>query len=338
MIGGSVTQNARVRNIRLDQLEFDQSGHHFDMFSMRSEDVRFSPCGNRLAAVTTEGKILLYAVKLNVRPVQVVLLTRLVSKDLDAPHGIDWIGHETLVVANRRAGLAIFSVPRLERWDAETPIETLSTSTSPWFGAPGEMRDLGVRRIMTGAGSARVHGEYVYVGCNKGGTITRHRIRPGPLCDEGELVAEKGIEIPDGAVISPHGEWLVVSDHGRKCLLIFRLGEIFPCAELSDPRLVHPHGVAFDRTGSILLSADAGSRNLFIFHAPDIDWAVDQRKAVACIDGLEKSVFDRVQSETPEPFRALEGGTKGIDITRDGRVVVTTCRGQTLRFFALHAE
>ena len=34
-----------------------------------------------------------------------------------------------------------------------------------------------------------------------------------------------------------------------------------------------------------------------------------------------------------ERFRKLEGGIKGVDVDRTGRVVATTCRHQTLRFF-----
>lgn len=230
-----------------------------------------------------------------------------------------------------------FAVPRLNRWEPETRITALSVLHSKWFGAPGETRDLGVRRIMTGPGSARIHGQYIYVGCNRHNTVTRHRILPGPSCDQGELVAHKGIEIPDSAVVSPDGTWLAVSDHGHKRILIFRLGEALPVGELKDPRLSHPHGVLFDPTGSVLICADAGSRGIFAFHASKGAWAGRRKEAIAYIDGVEKGVFERVQAETPEAVRSLEGGTKGIDVSRDGRVVVTTCRGQTLRFFTLHA-
>jgi hypothetical protein len=118
--------------------------------------------------------------------------------------------------------------------------------------------------------------------------------------------------------------------------LIFRIGETSPCGQLSDPRMAHPHGIVFDQSGRLLIVADAGGSGLYVFYAPKAIWNVAETAAASRTEGVAEAVFDRVQSETPEFVRALEGGTKGVDLSRDGRVVVTTCRGQTLRFFALH--
>ncbi|MBC7767904.1 MAG: hypothetical protein H7124_03885 [Phycisphaerales bacterium] len=242
------------------------------------------------------------------------------------------------MVANRGGvGFSFFRIPRANRWEPVTEIAAVSATQSKWFGAPGETRKLRTRSVITGPGSARIHAGYIYAGCNKLNTVTRHRIVDGPSCDEGELVATEGIEIPDSAVVSADGAWLAVGDHDHRRVLLYRLGEASPCGELTDPRMQHPHGVAFDQTGTLLIVADAGGRGLYVFRAEESGWTSKQAVATSCTEAVHETVFDRVQEETAEMVRSLEGGTKGVDLSRDGRVLVTTCRGQTVRFFELHA-
>ncbi len=268
---------------RLEPLEVALSGHVLDDFEMRSEDVRFSPSGRLLTVVTTQGRILLFRVDTTARPVVAECLTALVSSELHAPHGVDWLDEETLVIANRRAGIAFFRIPRVSHWQPETEIAALTTSQPHWFGAPGEMRPLGPRSVMTGPGSVRISGEFIYATCNKANTVTRHRLLDGPSCDEGTLVAQEGIEIPDSVAVTPNGAWLAVSDHGHHRVLIFRPGESSPCGQLSDPSLRHPHGAAMNRNGTLLIVADAGGRGLPVFHAPDGAWGVVQASAATTV-------------------------------------------------------
>ncbi len=323
---------------RVEPLELQLSGHPFDTFEFRSEDVRFSPSGRLLAVATTQRKILLFAVEPETRPVRAEFLTALASPDLLAPHGVDWVSEDLLVVANRAGvGFSFFRIPRANRWAPETEMAAVSTTRSKWFGAPGETRKLRTRSIVTGPGSARIHDGYIYAGCNNLNTVTRHRIIDGPSCEEGELMAQDGVEIPDSALVSPDGAWLAVGDHDHSRVLLFRHGETSPCGELSDPRMKYPHGVAFDQTSALLIVADAGGRGLYVFSASSGSWNTKQTAATSCTEAVHQAVFDRVQQETAEMARALEGGTKGVDLSRDGRLLVTTCRGQTIRFFELHA-
>ena len=320
----------------LEHLDIRFSGQAFDQFEYRSEDLGISPSGSQVAVITTLGKILLFEIDVGARPVHAELLTALASEDLQMPHGIDWVDDEYLVVANRRSGISFFRVPRHNRWERDTRISVVSAVQSRWFGAPGECRMLRNRPVVTGAGSVRVFNEHLYVASNKENTITRHRLTAGPSCAEGEVVAQEGIEIPDSAVVSPDGVWLAVGDHDHNRVLVFRLGQTKPVAQLTDKEMLHPHGVAFDPTGNVLISTDAGGCRLHVFHAPDGSWDKDQSAAISYVEGVAARVFERVQAETPEAVRALEGGTKGIDLSRDGNTVLTTCRGQTLRAFALH--
>jgi WD40 repeat protein len=326
-----------IRPPCLSPLDLEFAGTDFDVFGLRSEDLRHSPDGHRLAVVTTESKILLFALERSADGIRAELLTAFTSPDLEAPHGIDWVDDDHVVVANRRAGLAFFHLPRANRWEPETPLSAVARAQPHWLGAPNETRVLNARRIVTGAGSVRKFADHLYVSSNKADTVTRHRLLPGPTCDEGTLVAQEGISIPDSAVVSPDGVWLAVGDHNNARVLIFRLGESAPVAQLTDPALSHPHGLAFDPSGTVLVSADAGGRGLHLFSAPDGNWAVDRTSSHATTEGVAAPVFARVQSETPEAVRSLEGGTKGVDFSRDGLCVMTTCRGQTLRAFRFHA-
>lgn len=321
---------------RLEALDTAISGHPFLDYEIRSEDVRFSPSGQLLAVISTQERILLFRVDTTTRPVQAELLTAFVSSDLQAPHGVDWVDEGTLAVANRRAGIAFFRIPSVTNWDPETEIKAVSTSQPHWFGAPGEMRALETRSVMTGPGSIRIARGFIYAASNKSNTVTRHRLLDGPSCDEGTLMAQEGIDIPDGVAISHDGAWLAMSDHGNHRVLIYRPGDTSPCGELTDPSLHHPHGIGMSQDGKLLFVADAGGRGLHVFHSPDGAWDVVQTAVAVTVDGVREDVFNRVQSETPEIFRNLEGGTKGVDVSKDDRVVVTTCRGQTLRFFEVH--
>lgn len=328
----------------LEPLEVRFSGHAFETFDLRSEDVRFSPDGRRIIVISTNGRMLLFSVRIGARRMRAKLLTMFTSADLRAPHGVDWVDDEHVVVANRSEGIAFFAIPRARRWKPQTPISAISKVQPHWFGAPGEMRTLRSRKIITGAGSARVFDGHVYIGSNKANTVTRHRILPGPTCEEGELVARQGIEIPDSAAVSPDGRWLAVADHDHSRVLMFALGEgeaagdgeAAAVGQLEDPALKFPHGVVFDRSGTILLSTDAGGRDVHLFHAPGGDWRGGKSAGVSRVDGVAEAAFVRVQAETPDAVRHLEGGPKGIDVSRDGRVVVTTCRGATLRAYTLH--
>jgi len=328
---------ATTRIPRFEPLPLTLSGHVLNPFDMRTEDARFSPSGRHVAAVATQGKLLLFRVDTATRAVTAECLTTFVSSDLRAPHGVDWIDEETLVVANRQSGISFFRIPTVSSQQSETEIVALSTCQPHWFGAPGETRLLRSRSIITGPGSVRVVGEYLYAACNKHNTVTRHRIFGGMRCDDGALIAQEGIEIPDSVAISPDGAWLAVSDHDHHRVLMYRIGNNVPCGQLSDPSLHHPHGLAMSRDGTCLIAADAGGRGLPVFHSPSGAWDVAQTKAATTVEGVDHDVFERVQSETPEIVRALEGGTKGVDVSRDGSVMVTTCRGQLLRFFTIHA-
>lgn len=314
-------------------------GHELDQ-EYRSEDIRFSPSGRRLVVATTDDCLLLFDVDLKTRPIRVEYLSKLVSPHLKGPHGVDWLSEDEIVVASRRGGLVFFRLPLRNLWNPETEIGLISTARSDWFGEIGETRRLRERTIVTGPGSVRVQDATMLVCCNKLNSVTAHTLArgpDGPECDSGRLVAQEGIEIPDSAALSPDGQWLAVSDHDHHRIALLRYGEPTPCATLQDPALKYPHGLCFDREGGAIFVADAGSPHLFVFREVAGSWASDQTAAAHMIDGVPRALFERVQAETPEQVRALEGGAKGIDLSPDGRFAAITCRGRSLAFFEYDA-
>lgn len=304
---------------------------------IRTEDVRFSPSGRRVVVASTDGSLHLFAVEPSSRPLEVTYQTRLVSSELLSPHGVEFLSEDAVAVANRHDTIRAFRVPLRNTWDPETEIDRIGEMDSDWFGAPRETRRLRERSVATGPGAVRRHGRELLVCCNKLNTVTAHTFALGEnhvSFGAGRIVAQDGLEIPDGLAVSHDGAWLAVSDHDNNRILVYRLADGTLSCALMDDALKFPHGLCFDRTGNFLLSADAGNRFIHVFQGEG-GWMVDQTRSEDRIDAVPLFVFDRTQSAVPEAFRPLEGGSKGIDIDPSGRLVAITCRHLLLRVFLL---
>ena len=304
---------------------------------VRTEDLRFSPSGRRIAVASTDGSLHLFAVEPSSRPLEITYQTRLVSSDLLSPHGVEFLSEDAVVVANRHDTIRAFRVPLRNTWDAETEIDCIGELNSDWFGAQGEKRLLRERAVATGPGSVRRHGCDLLVCCNKLNTVTAHPFTLGQehvSFGAGRLVAQDGIEIPDGLAISPDGVWLAVSDHDNNRILVYRREHGELACVLKDNDLKFPHGLCFDRTGDLLFSADAGNRFIHAFQGQG-GWTTDQSRSADRVEAVPMFVFDRTQSAVPEHVRPLEGGSKGIDIDPSGRLIAITCRHMLLRVFLL---
>ena len=79
----------------------------------RTEDVRFSPSGLRLAvAAFARNRIAVFDVEISASSaaphIALTAAAELSSPALNRPHGVDFIDEDTLIVANREGGVAIF--------------------------------------------------------------------------------------------------------------------------------------------------------------------------------------------------------------------------------------
>ena len=151
--------------------------------------------------------------------------TELRSPSLSGPHGIDFLSEGVVVVANRNGGLTFYRVPPSNEWVAHCVVEPIHYIQSVWFGRHGATRKLRERRVMCGPGSVRFHAETLFVCCNNASTVTTHacqldqeaiRVRAGVV------VAQDGLQIPDGVALSRDGRWMAVSDQGHSRVVIYR--------------------------------------------------------------------------------------------------------------------
>jgi WD40 repeat protein len=298
----------------------------------RTEDIRFSP-SNRLLAIAgfARKKVLLLSVNI-AEDRQGLSLTAtdhlvLLSPDISQVHGLDFIDEGTLVVANRDACLAVFKLP-----------------TGAFTG--GEVTLNAVRRVkrtplcrMKAPGSVVVRhetrGRISLLVCNNSADhITRHvllpRFRYAIL--RNHIVLRHGLDIPDGIAVSPDDRWLAVSSHVDHDVKIYDASrplhpDMQPVGILDG--IQYPHGLRFTPEGKQVIVADAGTRCVNVYQSNG-DWT-GLRKPKHQLNVLEAAAFQRGR-HNPQ-----EGGPKGLDVDRTGRVVAVTCEEQVVGFYPLSA-
>lgn len=285
----------------------------------RTEDLRFSPSGRRLAiACYTSARIAVLDLELDhgdAGPRVAVTAIELVdSEALREPHGIDFVDEDTLAVANRGTGIRLLALR-----DAGSPAPN-GTGTSPLLDSPGSVV---VRSLAPG--------RHEVLACNNWtSTVARFGLSDGRLTD-GAIVARRLLDLPDGLALSDDRQWLAVSNHNTHTVLVFAYGSL---NEDSEPvgilrGAAYPHGLRFAADDRALLVADAGAPYVHVFSAAD-GWH-GARYPIAALRVLDDDTFARGH-RTP-----AEGGPKGIDVERRAGVLAITCEHQPLAFFDLEA-
>lgn len=297
----------------------------------RTEDVVLSPDGKRFAlAGFTWNRILIVDIDidLDAAPARVALTNswEIESDSLVYPHGVFWASERTLIVANRRGLLSVFELPDEPAPSSRVklePVRTLGVNRGDFVMTPGSVSALDVA---PGVLEVLVCNNYVH-------HISRHLLDRGagyaPLVQE--LLVSEGLAVPDGIAHSPSGRWLAVSNHHAQTVNLYRNDRRLDCTSRPDGMLrgvIYPHGLRFSPDERSILVADAGAPYVRIFSADDGDWR-GERTVTENIQILDFDVFERGH------FNIGEGGPKGIDITRDGSLMIVTCQEQTLTFFDL---
>lgn len=257
---------------------------------VRTEDIKFSPSGQVLAIASTNGIIFLFVVDVDSRPVHVGQCMELRSTSLMAPHGIDFLSEDILAVANRKCAVTFYRIPKANVWKDRLIAEPIQGMGSKWFGSEGATRKIRKRNIFCGPESIRVGDNELFVCCNKSSTVTAHpyRLHRGTIeTGEGRLIAQEGLEIPDGLALSHDRLWLAVSDHDHHRVVVYRCENRALSCVLRDDDLHYPHGLCFGGGGRILYVADAGSRHIHVF-ATEGAWeeCMDNRSfKLSAVDG-----------------------------------------------------
>jgi DNA-binding beta-propeller fold protein YncE len=299
----------------------------------RTEDVRFSPNNRRLAvAAFNNHRIVLFDVGIDAsagkKRVALTGVAEFSSPSLNYPHGIDFIDDETLVVASRFADVAIFKLPPVgapAHIHELTPIEQFGAGEASLLKSPGS-----VSVIRRDGAQAEL-----LVCNNSGHSVTRHVVDRGADCaiGRGEILLQKGLNLPDGVSTSRDGRWIAVSNHNTHGVLLYRSAPSLNADSLPDGVLrcvYYPHGLRFTADGRHILVADAGAPYIHIYASDGQGWC-GARNPVASFRIMDDAVFARGRNNPQE------GGPKGIDIDRGMNVLVATSEHQPLVFFGLPA-
>jgi hypothetical protein len=292
----------------------------------RTEDVRFSPNSRRLAiAAFNKSRIAVLDVTAD-RPggAPGVLLTggfEISSPAVSYPHGVDFLDDETIVVASRKGGVAIFRLPVPGAEDCElSPLRFLAPGDGSIVHTPGSVA------VIPGE-----NGICELLVCNNyADNVSRHRVD----CNAGYAIVESGIllgkwlNLPDGVCVSRDGRWIAISNHNTHGVLIYERSAFLD--EGSSPVGVlrgasFPHGMRFSADGRYLFLADAGAPFVHVYACGDLGWH-GTRMPSASIRTMAGGTF-RLGRKNPQ-----EGGPKGIDFDQTMSVLVTTCEHQTLQF------
>jgi hypothetical protein len=289
----------------------------------RTEDVQFSPDGRHLALPGLKtNRLLILDVETELSKAQSrVALTGFLeveSTGFNAPHGIAWVDSHTLVVANREGLVSVVELPR-DRTSASIeiePVRMIGGGGTDLVKTPGS---LSVRPAGMGLLELLVCNNYV-------DHMTRHLLdrREDYRVIASEILLGDGMAVPDGIAQSASGRWIAISNHDHQNVLLLRDDEREPQGLLSG--LCYPHGLRFCADERCLLVADAGAPFVRIYRSDDGNWA-GPRDPSCSIRVLGDADFRR-GNHSPR-----EGGPKGMDLSRDNRLMVTSCEARPLAFF-----
>lgn len=319
------------------RIDYHTSSEIRDILSRisRTEDVKLSPDNSRLSVVDfVRNKIFLFAIRIDhvddatVTPSVAILDYSILSSDsLRQPHGVTFLGNDHLIVCNRAADVCLFKIPAPRDGSKEhnlKPLKVISGKGTLWA------------RVKT-PGSADCYelGDNCYrvlICNNHWHFISSHVISLGnriKIQHQGTLI-QNALRIPDGISISGDKAWIAVSNHVDGEVLIFRnTSELnkktVPAAALKG--IVCPHGVRFSPDGRVIV-ADAASQYLHVFQSKNGDWDGVQypTKSIRLLD--DETFYDG-------RYDSREGGIKGIDMDKSGRVLITTHTLGVLGFYDL---
>jgi hypothetical protein len=299
----------------------------------RTEDVCFSPNNRRLAvAAFTRDRIAVFDINIATSAAgpQVALTggVELSSPTLNSPHGLDFLDEETLIVANRAGGVAMFKLPTGEvhaRSCEVQPIQTWPAGGTSFLKSPSSVAVASVERGLC----------EILICNNSGHSVTRHHLDVGASCvvKSSEVLLRKWLDIPDGVRVSPDRRWIAVSNHGTHGVLLYE--NVPSLNEQADPdgilrRVHYPHGLRFSLDGRHLFVADAGAPDVHVYAEDGAGWW-GVRHPAATIRIMDESLFLRGHQNP------AEGGPKGLDIDAGSNVLVVTSECQPLAFFDVAA-
>jgi DNA-binding beta-propeller fold protein YncE len=300
----------------------------------RTEDVVFSPDNRRLAvAGYGAGIVLLIDIDIDfaaaARRIALAGATVVTSPGLREPHGVAFIDDLRLLVADRSGSVSILTLPPPGSGLRDVALvgpRLDAGNQSVRLSSPGSVA---VVKLAADEAEVLVCNNYIH-------QVTSHRLRlDGDLgVGRSTVLIQRKLSIPDGVAVSPSRQWIAVSNHTTRSVLVYRRGlwlgpRTRPAGILTG--VAYPHGVRFTADGRFLLVADAGAPFVYVYASPSGRWR-GTRHPSHVIRVMEDEAFRSGQTEP------AEGGPKGIDVDHDGNVLVATSHQLGLAFFALPQE
>lgn len=286
----------------------------------RTEDVRLSPSGSRLAfACYKRSQIAVaeVAIERGASGVEVEIsgLVFHDSPSLRDPHGLDFVDDEHIVVANRAGAIELLRLP--------APGDTVATSLGSIVGDLGAVGSVAVLR--------RSSGEHeVLAAHNWTDAVARYRIASDGSLAGGEAVLRHRLDLPDGLATSSDGRWLAVSNHNTHDVLVFETetlhAEVAPVGVLRG--FAYPHGLRFGDGDRFLVVADAGAPYVDVFERAGESWATASYPATS-LRVMDEDTFRRGH------HNPREGGPKGLELDPRTNVLVVTAEELPVAFFDL---
>jgi hypothetical protein len=298
----------------------------------RTEDVKLSPNNKKLIILDyIQNMLICLSIKIDNANsgIKIVVDDYLIisSNAFKEPHGVSFLDEEHVTIANRAGDVSIFELPALGKVKKHhlDPICNIPNSDETKVKTPGSI-----------ASYKEVNNSHHILVCNNfSNTITSHHycLSDKTFVENNGIIISKHLGTPDGISISPNKCWIAISNHDTGEIFLYRnilnnnrKVKLKLKAKLGG--IVCPHGVRFSPDGNYILVADAGSPYLHIFSSKDGGWEKlnEPTKSIRIIS-QDKFIEGR---ENP-----MEGGIKGIDVSNDFSVLVTTNAKQILSFFDL---
>ena len=331
----SAPEPAEVRDQEtVEKLRFEAAEHVRAALAAigRTEDLRFSP-GNGLLALAGFGRhrCLILRVRIEAGPGGLSVVAddflELSSQAVRAVHGIDFVDEQTLVAADRSGIVSIVRLPAGELGGRDVEVEPVA-----------EIRGSMLARVKTPGSIVAVPesgGRVSLLVCNNyTNRVSRHVVEPGGgyRVVANRPLLRRSLRIPDGIAVSPDGAWVAVSSHWTHDVKLFATRRGLrpwnaPAGTLRGTSFAH--GLRFTGDGAHILVADAGAPLVHVYERGG-SWAGDRLPARS-LRVIDEAVFLRGRANE------AEGGPKGLDIDRSGRVVAVTCEEQPLAFYPLRA-
>ncbi len=292
----------------------------------RCEDLRFSPGGSLIAVPGFRSRtclILSFKFDAERQLVSVDDFLEIESASMPAPHGVDFLDDETIVVGPRSGSIVVLKLPT-ELGGRRITAEPASIVQGKRFTRVAWPGSVAVARSDSGEVSILACNNYI-------DRVSQHFVDPKANFREthSKVLLARGLFIPDGITVSPDGAWVAVSAHGFHRVQLYPMAKAgrftAPAGTLSGSNF--PHGLRFTPDGGHLLLADAGGPYLHVYER-GAGWE-GSRMPVRSVQVLDDETYHRGRSQPDE------GGPKGVDIGAGGRIVAISCEFERLKFFAL---